>query len=108
MGHYTNLTNGRYIMTEANALRHFIRLANHALLVNDINLMHSVYNEATYHINVDKCYKCSHDDFGYCYFRGSNSIPAEEHFKICFENWVKAMKHELNVLLKKKGKVKGL
>lgn len=27
MSHYTSLSTGKYIMTEANALRHFIKLA---------------------------------------------------------------------------------
>lgn len=68
--------------------------------------MRMIYNEATYHINIDQCYKCKHDDLGYCYFRGSNSISEEEHFVICFTNWIKSMEYELKTLLKRKGKVK--
>ena len=106
MGHYTNLSTGRYIMTEVNALRHFIKLAKKALNTNSIANMRLVYNEATYHINVDKCFKCPHDDFGYCYFRGKNSISEYEHYRICFTNWIKSMEHELNILLKRKGKLR--
>lgn len=106
MSHYTNLSTGRYVMTEANALRHFIKLAKRALESNNIEQMHLVYNEATYHINIDQCYKCKYDDLGYCYFRGKNSIPEDEHFVICFTNWIKSMENELQTLLKRKGKVK--
>ena len=106
MSHYTDLSTGRYIMTEANALRHYIKLAKQALKIHNIEAMKLIYNEATYHIDIDKCFKCQYDDLGYCYFRGSNSIPEEKHFTICFTNWIKSMEYELTVLLKKKGKVK--
>lgn len=106
MSHYKGLSDGRYIMTEVNALRHFIKLGKQALKTNNIQNMRLVYNESTYHINIDKCFKCKHDDFGYCYFRGANSIPEEQHFKLCFENWIKSMEHELNELLKRKGKLR--
>lgn len=102
MSHYTDITTGRYIMTEVNALRHFIKLAKKALYTNSVINMQRVYNEATYHLDVDKCFKCKYDDFGYCYFRGKNSIDENTHYRICFENWIKSMEHELNRLIHKK------
>jgi hypothetical protein len=106
MSHYTQIETGKYIMTEVNALRHFIRLANHALKLDNVELMRQVYSDSTYHINIDYCYKCPYDDLGYCYLRGKNSIPDNEKFKICFTNWIKCMQNELNSLLKRKGKLK--
>lgn len=106
MSHYKNLFTGEYVMTEANALRHYIKLAKKALKAYNIVAMKQIYKESTYHIDIDKCFRCKNDDFGYCYFRGKNSIPEEQHFVICFTNWIKSMEYELNTILKRKGKVK--
>lgn len=104
MSHYKNIFTGEYIMTEVNALRHFIKLGKTAIKSNDIMQMNNVYKLASIHLNVDKCYNCVHDDFGYCEYRGKYSINPDEHFKICFKNWVHVLELELNKTVKCKKK----
>ena len=93
---YHNLYTGKEIMTEANTLRHFIKVGEKALKLNNLEKMKEIRKEASYHIDIDQCYKCKFDDIGYCVFRGRNSIDADKHFKICFENWINAMKEFLH------------
>jgi hypothetical protein len=81
-------------MTEKNRLQYIYSRAKR--VQNSINKGHideqyikdtmSLIWEFYYHI---MCTKCSADDIGYCYFRGSRSIPElEKYLKYCLPNFI--------------------
>ena len=91
-------------MTEQNALRHYISKAKKARKRNDYSEMWKIYSEATEIIDVDYCYKCSQDDFGYCGLR-KDRISNEERFtKYCFDGFIRDMEYMLNNLRGEYGK----
>lgn len=118
MSHYKHLFTGAYVMTEKNALRHYISKArklqkkydkisvaieagyddikNSQELRNIEKGMKALYKESTTHINVPICYRCPKDDIGYCYFRGPRAIDENIRFsRYCFKSWIAGMEREL-------------
>lgn len=92
-----NIRTGERMMTEKNALRHYLSRARKVRERNDYDEMRRLYNEALDVIDVDICYKCSEDDFGYCGLRGNRStLSEEEKFKTyCFNGFIRDMEHML-------------
>lgn len=104
MGRYTNLVTGKKFMTEQNALRHYISKAKKARKGNDYSEMWKIYSEATEIIDVDYCYKCSQDDFGYCGLRKDKISNEERFMNYCFDGFIRDMEFMLNNLREEYGK----
>lgn len=85
MSRVENIVTGERIMTEGNALRHYLAKGKKALKSNDYERMRSIWNEAASVIDCGLCYKCPQDDIGYCGLRRNSDISEEEKFvKYCF------------------------
>lgn len=82
-------------MTEQNALRHFISKAYKVKKRQDYEEMRKLWINSTKVIDVDYCYKCSQDDFGYCGLRGGKMSEKEQFMKYCFDGWIKNMERDL-------------
>lgn len=91
-------------MTEQNALRHYISKAKKARKRNNYSEMWKIYSEATGIIDVDCCYKCIQDDFGYCGLRRSHISNEERFMKYCFDGFIRDMEYMLNNLRGEYGK----
>ena len=91
-------------MTEQNALRHYISKAKKARKRNDYSEMWKIYSEATKITYVDYCYKCPHDDFGYCGLRKDKILNEERFMKYCFDGFIRDMEYMLNDLRGEHGK----
>lgn len=102
MSRYKNLFTGNTIMTEQNALRHYIKKLEKAVKNNlEYNTVYKIYNETFDHIQTDLCHKCPYYDIGYCYFRYENNLAHEEKFmKYCLPNFIKSMKWQLKDMQK--------
>ena len=96
MSRYTNLITGEKYMTEQNALRHYISKAKKAKQRNNFKEMWKLYSQATKIIDVDYCYKCPYEDFGYCRLRKSHISEEEKFIKHCFDGFIKEMENVLN------------
>ena len=95
MSRYTNLITGEKYMTEQNALRHYISMAYKARKRQNYDEMHKLFSEATGIIDVDYCFKCSQDDFGYCGLRREKISHEEMFMKYCFDGFIRDMEHSL-------------
>ena len=97
MSRITNIYTGERIMTEKNALRHYLAKAKKAKKRNNYEEMRNIYEDATNILDVDICYKCPQDDLGYCGLRGNrSSLTWEEIFqKYCFDGFIRDMEHML-------------
>ena len=91
-------------MTEQNALRHYISKAKKVRKRNDYSEMCKIYSEASEIIDVDYCYKCSQDDFGYCGLRKDKISNEERFMKYCFDGFIRDMEYMLNNLRGEYGK----
>lgn len=98
LSRYTNIISGEKYMTEQNALRHYISKAHKVQKRQNFEEMYSLYSEATKYINVDFCYKCVNDDFGYCGLRRKKTTWVERFTKYCFDGFIRDMEHELKCL----------
>lgn len=97
MSRVRNLVTGEKMMTEQNALRYYLSRAKKAKIRKDYNEMWNLYSEATRVLNIDYCFKCSQDDFGYCGLRGSNILQEEIFVKYCFDGFIRDMENSLNI-----------
>lgn len=95
MSRYTNLLTGKKIMTEQNALRHYISKAKKARKRNDYSEMWKIYSEATEIIDINYCHKCLYDDFGYCGLRNNKISNKEIFIKYCFDGFIRNMEEKL-------------
>ena len=101
MSRYLNLVTSERCMTEQNALRHYLSKAKKARKRNNYTEMWKIYSDATRIIDVDYCYKCSQDDFGYCGLRRDKISNEERFMKYCFDGFVRDMEYMLCELQKK-------
>ena len=101
LSRYTNIITGEKVMTEQNALRHYISKAHKTRKRQNYEEMHRLYSEVTGIIDVDYCYKCIQDDFGYCGLRRSHISHEERFMKYCFDVFIRDMEHQLEKLRKK-------
>lgn len=101
MSRYVNLVTSERYMTEQNALRHYMSKAKKARKRNNYSEMWKIYSDATRIIDVDYCYKCSQDDFGYCGLRREKISNEEIFMKYCFDGFIRDMEYMLNELQKK-------
>ena len=101
MSRYVNLVTSERYMTEQNALRHYLSKAKKARKRNNYSEMWKIYSDATRIIDVDYCYKCSQDDFGYCGLRREKISNEEQFMKYCFDGFIRDMEYMLNELQKK-------
>ena len=101
MSRYLNLFTSERYMTEQNALRHYLSKAKKARKRNNHSEMWKIYSDATMIIDVDYCYKCSQDDFGYCGLRREKISNEERFMKYCFDGFIRDMEYMLNELQKK-------
>ena len=99
MSRYLNLISGERIMTEQNALRHYISKAKKLRKNHNYETMQKLYSEATEIINIDCCHKCSQDDFGYCNLRNSDISNEDKFIKYCFDGFIRNMENELHRLM---------
>lgn len=96
MSKRTNLSTEAKLMTEKNALRHYISKSNKALKTNDYEKCHKVWCDAQSETNAEMCKFCSANDFGYCEFRRDSTITKENMFMwYCFPSWLKGMEYDL-------------
>lgn len=95
---YKDLITGKKCMTEQNALRHYISKAHKVRKRQNFEEMYALYSEATKYINIDFCFKCMHDDLGYCGLRHKEITDAERFIKYCFDGFIRDMEHELKRL----------
>lgn len=82
-------------MTEQNALRHFISKAYKVKERQNYEEMQKLWSDSTKAIDMDYCYKCSQDDFGYCGLRGGKMSNEEMFMTYCFNGWIKNMERDL-------------
>lgn len=107
MSRVENIETGERMMTEGNALRHYISKGKKALSSGEYKRMHDIWNESSRILNSCPCYKCVHDDFGYCELRYDRTVTTEEMFvKYCFPSVIKWWEAQLKEILKRKGKVR--
>lgn len=93
---YTNLYTGENIMTEQNALRHYISKAVKVKKHGNFEEMHKIYNDAHKELNINLCRKCIMDDIGYCALRRSHISFQDKFIKYCFQSFIDGMIAELN------------
>ena len=98
LSRYTNLNTGEKYMTEQNALRHYISKAYKVRKRQKFEEMYSLWHEAAGCMEIYYCYKCEHDDFGYCGLRHTNISEEDKFKKYCFNGFVKYMENELKFL----------
>lgn len=71
-----------------------------ALKSNDYERMEEIWNDASSVIDARLCYKCIHEDIGYCGLRRNTEINEEEKFvKFCFPSvlaWWECQLNEVN------------
>ena len=85
MSRVENIITGERMMTDGNALKHYLAKGKKALKSNDYERMKKIWNEAASVIDCGLCYKCPQDDIGYCGLRRNSDIREEEKFiKYCF------------------------
>lgn len=84
------------MMTEGNALRHYLAKGKKALKSNNYDRMRKLQSEASGIIDGCPCYKCPHDDFGYCGLRHSDISEEEIFVKYCFPSVVAWWEYQLN------------
>lgn len=103
MGRVENLITGKRIMTEGNALRHYLAKGKKAIKSNNYERMKTIWDEAANVIDCSLCYKCLQDDIGYCGLRRNSDISEEEKFvKYCFPSVLKWWECLLNELVVRK------
>lgn len=95
MSRYKDLVTGKSYMTEKNALRHYLSKAIKEKKRNNYEEMWKLYCEATRILEIDYCYKCSMDDFGYCGLRRMKITDEERFCKYCFDGFIRDMKNQL-------------
>ena len=96
MSRVENLVTGERIMTEGNALRHYLSKGKKALKSNDYERMKKIWNDASSIIDTGLCFRCIHDDIGYCGLRRNSDITEEEKFvKFCFPSVLEWWKNQL-------------
>ena len=93
---YTNLYTGEKIMTEQNALRHYISKAVKAKKRGNFEEMYKIYNDAHKELNINLCRKCVMDDIGYCGLRRSHISFQDKFIRYCFQSFIDGMIAELN------------
>lgn len=97
MSRVENIVTGERMMTECNALRHYLAKGKKAFKSNDYERMKKILNEATNVIDCGLCYKCPQDDIGYCGLRRNSDMSEEEKFvKYCFSSVLEWWKYQLN------------
>ena len=97
MSRVENLVTGERMMTESNALRHYLAKSKKALKSNDYERMKKICDEAASVIDCGLCYKCPQDDIGYCGLRRNSDISKEEKFvKYCFPSVLAWWEYQLN------------
>lgn len=57
--------------------------------------MRKLWSDSTKIIDVDWCFKCVQDDFGYCGLRGEKMSDEEQFMTYCFNGWVVNMERDL-------------
>lgn len=92
------MNTGEKYMTEQNALRHYISKAYKVRKRQKFEEMYSLWHEAAGCIEIYCCYKCEHDDFGYCGLRHIGISEEERFKKYCFNGFVRYMENELKFL----------
>ena len=95
MSRYTNIATGEKYMTEQNALRHYISKAKKAKNRQNYEEMHKLYSEATGILDIDYCFQCSQDDFGYCGLRREKISQEDMFMKYCFDGFIRDMEYSL-------------
>lgn len=94
-------TNERY-MTEINAIRHYLSLGKRALKEGNWERAYRIWEEACRMTDTSTCYKCIHDDIGYCGLRRSNMQEREKFMRFCFPSVLKRWEDELKEIDRKK------
>lgn len=95
MSRVANIYTGEKLMTEKNALRHYLSKAKKAKKRNNLDEMKKIYSDATKILTIDFCYKCQNDDIGYCGLRHSNLSWDEIFQKFCFDGFIRDMEQML-------------
>lgn len=95
MSRFTNLITDKKYMTYQNALRHYISKAYKARKRQNYDEMRTLFSEAIGIIDVDYCFKCSQDDFGYCGLRREKISHEEMFMKYCFDGFIRDMEYSL-------------
>lgn len=90
-------------MTEQNALRHYIAKGKRALRSGDYDRMRKIWSEACGILDSSICYKCRHDDFGYCGLRHSDMGEEEIFVRYCFPSVLASWENELNTIKQNRG-----
>lgn len=85
-----NLITGEKLMTEGNAVRHYGKQMRHALKINDFDLAYAIWCKSASEVDNSLCFKCMHDDIGYCDLRRNSTITEHEKMmKFCFPSVLK-------------------
>lgn len=102
MGRLVDLRTGERYMTEVNGMRHYLSLGKKALKEGNWEKMYRIWQEASRVTDTSTCYKCMHDDIGYCGLRRSNMTEREMFVRFCFPSVLKRWEEELKEIDKKK------
>lgn len=95
MSRYKNIITGERYMTEQNALRYYISKAYKVKKRQNYEEMRKLWTDSTKVIDVDWCFRCIQDDFGYCGLRRGKMSEKERFMKYCFEGWIRNMEQDL-------------
>lgn len=96
MSRVENIVTGERMMTEGNALRHYLAKGKKTIKSNDYERMKTIWNEATKVIDCSSCYKCPQDDIGYCGLRYSDVSEEQKFVKYCFPSVLEWWEYQLS------------